>query len=510
MNAIIRGLAFWLLLPQAFLSAAVVELPKVSLPAGQTAAAAALPVRTPLSSLSWTPSWTAAPQPLSGLSAVPAVVQAQAQAPILAAAGAAVSEALPQPGPQPAAETDKSLGAGLFDGQALRVDSLDALLGAGSDSSIAATPRGARLRLEAGQKMRLVVEGEGRKDVFWVRRDGAGLSIRKSGALRGRTVPEKGFYIFRGPAAEAKADRFFIPDRSLPEARLQAAVSEEDGWVLVQDAGAVTLRKDVSVRVEGARPQGSFPLQKALSGLGHVFSGGAIRYVDETVAVDWDRDAALRGFYERVKARLAARRVGSGELAALSEVFAAVAREVKYDQDAVARRIERLGGRRGVLLGELMGLSGDDSCPAVGVCRHMALLLGAVLERLISEGQPALSGGRVYYVDGKGHAWAVYRDAQGRYHVLDAAQRRGEVPLRAQTSYSGESLDSPGEFSYADDMAPELKRDWRKSLPSRWSEAAQSLSGLVQDAAQRLRRLLPDRGRDQAIRRRLAEISRMK
>ncbi|MCX5795257.1 MAG: hypothetical protein NTY77_07185 [Elusimicrobia bacterium] len=515
MNGFIRALAFWLLLPQAAFAGVVVELPKVALPIGQNAAGAALQVQAPRSSLSLTPSWLAAAKPAPILSPVPVVVQAPAiqvlapGQPILDQAGASISEAAPQAKPQPAAETDKALGAGLFDGQALRVDSLDAVLDPGAGSAIAATPRGARVRLEAGKKLRLVIEGEGRKDVFLVRRDSAGLSIRKSGALRGRRVPEKGFYIFRGPTAHDGADRFTIPDRSLPEARMQAAVSVEDGWVLIQDAGAITLHKDGSVRIEGARPEGSFPIQKALSASGHVFSQGAIRYLDETVAVDWDRDAALRGFYERVKASLAARRVGGDELAALSGVFAAVAREVKYDEAAVTARLSRLGGKRGVLLGELMGLSGEDSCPAVGVCRHMALLLGSVLERLIQEGQPGLSSGQVYYVGGKGHAWAVYRDADGGYHVLDAAQRHDEVPLQARTSYSGTDLDSKGEFSYADDMTPEMKRDWQKSLPSKWSEAADSLSGLVQDAASRLRRLLPDRGRDEAIRRRLAAISAM-
>ena len=127
--------------------------------------------------------------------------------------------------------------------------------------------------------------------------------------------------------------------------------------------------------------------------------------------------------------------------------------------------------------------------------------LGAVLERLIREGQPGLAGGKVYYVDGKGHAWAVYKDSRGAYHVLDAAQRHGPVPLDAYTSYSGEELGGKGTFPYAEDMAPALKREWKAGLPSGWN-FSEALGGVVS----RVRDLMPDRSRKAVIRRRLAEI----
>ncbi|MBF0490925.1 MAG: hypothetical protein HQL15_10040, partial [Candidatus Omnitrophica bacterium] len=69
-----------------------------------------------------------------------------------------------------------------------------------------------------------------------------------------------------------------------------------------------------------------------------------------------------------------------------------------------------------------------------GVCRHMALLVAALLEMLIDKG---FLNGNVYYVRGEGHGWVVYETSSGDGVVIDPAQNRFERMDLVENYYNG-------------------------------------------------------------------------
>jgi len=60
----------------------------------------------------------------------------------------------------------------------------------------------------------------------------------------------------------------------------------------------------------------------------------------------------------------------------------------------------------------------DEMIENGGVCRHLALMSGLLLERAIQEG---VLNGKAYYFRGPGHGWIVYTES-GRDYIIDAAQ----------------------------------------------------------------------------------------
>jgi hypothetical protein len=111
-----------------------------------------------------------------------------------------------------------------------------------------------------------------------------------------------------------------------------------------------------------------------------------------------------------------------------------------------------------------------DTIETGGVCRHMGILAAAIIERFINEG---VLGGRIYYVRGHGHGWAVYETSDGAYsYVLDVAQDVLK-DLNGKTYFGGDGL-----YLYSEDyqrvkllereqaVAPDAAMMTQKNLPA--------------------------------------------
>lgn len=117
----------------------------------------------------------------------------------------------------------------------------------------------------------------------------------------------------------------------------------------------------------------------------------------------------------------------------------------------------------------------DEMIENGGVCRHLALMSGLLLERAIEEG---VIKGQVYYFRGPGHGWAVFRDQSRRDFVIDAAQNFWG-PIEGKTYYGGGDEDgNEVRISYS---------DWSKipdSLPQK------TLRGLQAQASPEMKAML--------------------
>ena len=83
----------------------------------------------------------------------------------------------------------------------------------------------------------------------------------------------------------------------------------------------------------------------------------------------------------------------------------------------------------------------DEMIENGGVCRHLGMLSGMLLERAIEEG---VLKGQVYYFRGVGHGWALYRDRMGRDQIIDPAQSYWG-PMGEKEYYGGKhDLNSDG------------------------------------------------------------------
>ena len=93
----------------------------------------------------------------------------------------------------------------------------------------------------------------------------------------------------------------------------------------------------------------------------------------------------------------------------------------------------------------------DEMIENGGVCRHLALLSGLLLERAIEDG---VLKGQVYYFRGPGHGWAVFRDQTGRDFLIDPAQGKWQI-LGDSTYWDGEEHRRYADFSKIPDSLPQ-------------------------------------------------------
>lgn len=162
----------------------------------------------------------------------------------------------------------------------------------------------------------------------------------------------------------------------------------------------------------------------------------------EAVLVDFDKDTTLLNFYNEVKTKVldAIRKRRITDPVEINRlVFEEVRKAMPYTKDLKSFNadIERTFGGRKINLGYF--LSRNE-----GVCRHQALLHGAIVERLIDEG---VLNGRIGVdrgmdfnetsQDWDGHQWVRYTTSDGKVIYIDPAHH-----------YIGTDPVSPSGFPY--------------------------------------------------------------
>ncbi|MEI6169385.1 MAG: transglutaminase domain-containing protein [Candidatus Saccharibacteria bacterium] len=156
--------------------------------------------------------------------------------------------------------------------------------------------------------------------------------------------------------------------------------------------------------------------------------------------VDLEVKKAYEGLYEQLWEKVRSRQKEQKELGQhndvkngiLSDVFELVMEEMKYDGDFAEKAAIKFKDQK-------INLSYFINAKK-GVCRHQALLVGYLLQRLTAEG----------YIDGKAsidrnyvsgvgaHAWVRYESGtSGKIYILDPAQK-----------FIGRLEDAPGNWPY--------------------------------------------------------------
>src|SRR5215510_2582661 len=136
-------------------------------------------------------------------------------------------------------------------------------------------------------------------------------------------------------------------------------------------------------------------------------------YQREAIVVDFFSSPAIRSIFESAKLEIYAQSLRA-ELDILNAVYAAVYQVMTYDRDAVEELVRAQGVKEdGEISLEVFADRG------IGVCRHMALTCGVIIEKLIEE---VVMEGRVS-VDRKtikqeGHAWCRYTVPDGAVFII--------------------------------------------------------------------------------------------
>jgi len=140
-------------------------------------------------------------------------------------------------------------------------------------------------------------------------------------------------------------------------------------------------------------------------------------YQREAIVVDFFNSPMLKLNFESAKHEISSQSLRA-ELDSLNAVYKAVHQAMKYDHNAVEEIVGKYGVKED---GEIsLNVFADRG---VGVCRHMALTCGVIVEKLIAEGGME---GRVS-VDRKtikqeGHAWCRYTVPDGAVFIIDVAK----------------------------------------------------------------------------------------
>lgn len=150
---------------------------------------------------------------------------------------------------------------------------------------------------------------------------------------------------------------------------------------------------------------------------GGVYVGGSLEAI---VVDDSYEESQLKAIYKPLAEKRNKIKQDGGDYkeGVLEEVMEIAYEKLPYSLGGV----DRVNEQQGVKQGDKVSLDVYlDS--KVGVCRHQALLVGYLLEKLVNEG---LLNGKVSvdrnYVRGKGgHAWVRYESSSGETFILDPA-----------------------------------------------------------------------------------------
>src|SRR5574341_113213 len=141
-------------------------------------------------------------------------------------------------------------------------------------------------------------------------------------------------------------------------------------------------------------------------------------YQREAIVVDFFNSPMLKSIFERAKLEISTQSLRA-ELDILNAVYAAVYQAMAYDHKAVEELVREQGVKED---GEIsLDVFADRG---IGVCRHMALTCGVIIERLIKERvmEGSVSVDRKTFKEG-GHAWCRYKGPDGAVFIVDVAQK---------------------------------------------------------------------------------------
>jgi hypothetical protein len=137
----------------------------------------------------------------------------------------------------------------------------------------------------------------------------------------------------------------------------------------------------------------------------------------EATVIDFNKDGLLNDLYKRTREGLIDKDP-MYKKKVLDFVYETVLNRIPYDSDRVEEAEKEFQGKK-ITLEAFVARAGGH-----GVCRHQALAVGAVLERLFDEG---FLGGKVrvktnFQTGVGGHAWVEYKNSAGEIIVIDPAQ----------------------------------------------------------------------------------------
>src|SRR5262245_17003241 len=141
-------------------------------------------------------------------------------------------------------------------------------------------------------------------------------------------------------------------------------------------------------------------------------------YQREAIVVDFISSPMLKSIFERTKLEISAQSLRA-EFDILNAVYTAVSQVMAYDQNAVEELVREQDVKED---GEInLDVFADRG---IGVCRHMALTCGVIIERLIEEGviEGSVSIDRKTFKEW-GHAWCRYKGTDGAVFIIDVAQK---------------------------------------------------------------------------------------
>ena len=211
------------------------------------------------------------------------------------------------------------------------------------------------------------------------------------------------------------------PNNSMPLASPEGSPSL---WGYTQDAygSGVIDSRVTGERLKGREPRHTIARDTPIDG--GVYEGS---YGGEAIVVDSDKSKFINAAYDDIMRAISPNGQPSKQLA-LKAVFTYVSNRMRYDQPAVDAIFEK--GANGVdhtkmTLDWYIGRG-------VGVCRHQALFVGVLLEKLVNNGvlQGRVSVDRnlnrrvdeadVY----DGHSWVRYTNSGGQVFIIDVAQKK--------------------------------------------------------------------------------------
>lgn len=136
----------------------------------------------------------------------------------------------------------------------------------------------------------------------------------------------------------------------------------------------------------------------------------------EIDVANWKKDPKVPGMYRDIKTeinRINWRNLSEEEREIIRAriVYNKVYKDVPTNPARATFLENNYAGRR-MLTGDAVGAEG-------GVCRHQGIISTQLLEQLIKD---KILRGKVFYIRGPSHGWAVYRTSTGEFYILDVAQ----------------------------------------------------------------------------------------